>query len=520
MTNLKLYDDCTMGGLLIRAIQRGQDRVAFVSGERSITYRKFGEMLSRFTQAVKRHGIRRGDGIACLSSNSVEGFMATALGYLTGVRVTNLHPLGSCDDHIFMVTDAEVSALFFDPDGFADRAEGILAAVPGIKLLSFGASDSAHDILAEMQECEALPLQSTSELDDICWLLYTGGTSGRPKGVVHTHRTHLALTMAELAEWEWPAVPTFLAITPISHGAGACLMAVLMKSGTIVMENGFTPAKFFQVVAEKQVSATFMVPTMIYKLLDYARDHTVDASALELIIYGAAPIAPARLREAIALFGPVFMQLYGQSEAPNCVTILRKRDHVGASDARLASCGTPIFTSQVALLDDKGCEVAEGETGEICVRGSLVMRGYWKRPEETEKAFRFGWLHTGDLAKRDADGYIRIVGRSKDMIISGGFNVYPAEIEEVLTTHPSVSAAAVIGVHDDTWGEAVKAVVVLRPGEHASEGDLIRFVRDAKGPVCAPKSVSFAAELPLTSLGKPDKKALRQQYDGRAVLSA
>jgi fatty-acyl-CoA synthase len=213
-------------------------------------------------------------------------------------------------------------------------------------------------------------------------------------------------------------------------------------------------------------------------------------------------------------FGPVFMQLYGQSEAPNCVTTLRRAEHDPAYPERLASCGMPSAGVQVKLLDDDGHEVPVGEVGEICCRGPLVMAGYWNKPEETEKAFRHGWLHTGDLARRDADGYLYIVDRSKDMIISGGFNVFPREVEDVLTRHPDVAAAAVIGVPDPKWGEAVKAVVVLRPGATPNAEALIALVRDAKGVVQAPKSVDFTDALPVTGLGKPDKKAIRAQYWG------
>jgi fatty-acyl-CoA synthase len=211
--------------------------------------------------------------------------------------------------------------------------------------------------------------------------------------------------------------------------------------------------------------------------------------------------------------GPVFMQLYGQSEAPNCVTVLHTYEHdPELHPERLASCGTPIGWSVVRLLDDDGNEVPVGEVGEICVRGPLVMPGYWNKPEETARALRHGWLYTGDLARRDADGFIYIVDRSKDMIITGGFNVYPREVEDVLTHHPAVAAAAVIGVPDAKWGEAVKAVVVLKPGARAQAEELIALVREHKGPVQAPKSVDFADVLPLTGLGKLDKKALRAKY--------
>lgn len=511
-----VYEECTMGELIIRCIQRGGDRIAFVAYGRETTYRDFGVLLSRMAHLFEHYGIRRGDGVACLSANSMEAYLITAVGYLTGVRVTNLHPMASLDDHAFMVEDSGAKALFFDPAAHGQRAMDIAGRVAAALPLSLGAFAQVEDVLSLAKTLEAKPLVSSSRLDDVCSLIYTGGTTGRPKGVVHTHRTHLALMMAELSEWEWPARPTFLAITPISHGAGACIVPVLLKSGTVVMETGFSAEKFFEVTKRYRVSATFLVPTMIYKLLDYAADHDVSAETLSLVIYGAAPMAPARLHEALQVFGSIFMQLYGQSEAPNCITVLRQCDHADGPVHRLSSCGMPIFTSQVALLDDDGQAVKLGETGEICVRGPLVMRGYWNRPDDTNQVFRHGWLHTGDLAKQDRDGYIYIVGRSRDMIITGGFNVYPAEIEDVLTGHPAVAAAAVIGIADEKWGEAVKAVVVLRPGQLVGDAELIAMVRNAKGAVYAPKTVDFLDEIPVTSLGKPDKKILRQSYESQS----
>lgn len=511
-----LYDECTMGDLLVRAIARGADRIAFVSGGRPTSYREFGALLSRLVQLFEAEGLRRGDGIACLSSNRMEAFAVVAACYLRGMRVTNMHPMASLDDHAFMLEDSGAAALFFDPDSHGVRAGELGRRCPAVKQFALAPCDGAPDAIAAAASFTPGALTPTAQLDDVSWLLYTGGTTGRSKGVVHTHRTHLALLMAELAEWEWPSQPVFLAITPISHGAGGCIMPVLMKSGTVVLENGFSAAKFFESVERHRVSATFMVPTMIYKLLDHAAEHAVRADSLELVIYGAAPMAPTRLREALARFGPVFMQLYGQSEAPACLTVLRRQEHLDVDAERLASCGMPIFTSQVCLLDGDGQPVALGETGEICARGPLVMQGYWNRPEETAHAFRHGWLHTGDLARQDRDGYLYIVGRSKDMIITGGFNVFPAEIEDVLTAHPAVSAAAVIGVADPTWGEAVKAVVMLRPGHAVQAVELIALVRQAKGPVHAPKSIDFVDDLPVTPLGKPDKKLLRQRYTAQA----
>ena len=330
---------------------------------------------------------------------------------------------------------------------------------------------------------------------------------------MHSHRVQVTMVMTELAEWDWPQETRLLAMTPITHAAGAMIVAVLTRGGTFVMAKGFEPQRFFDLVERHRITCTFLVPTMVYVLLDHPGVKQADLSSLELVIYGASPMAPARLVEGMKRFGPVFMQLYGQSEAPNCVTVLHRHEHDPENHPeRLASCGTAVGSSLVRLLDDDGHEVPAGEVGEICVRGPLVMLGYWNKPEETAKALRHGWLYTGDLARQDADGFLYIVDRSKDLIISGGFNVFPREVEDVLTQHPAVAAAAVIGVPDAKWGEAVKAVVVLKAGATVPPEELMARVREAKGPVQAPKSVDFVDALPVTGLGKPDKKALRAKY--------
>jgi fatty-acyl-CoA synthase len=231
-----------------------------------------------------------------------------------------------------------------------------------------------------------------------------------------------------------------------------------------------------------------------------------------MIIYGAAPMSPDRLLEGMRIFGNVFVQFYGQTEVPQCITTLRKIDHDPASPRRLGSCGRPNPLVEVKLFDFDMNEVKDGEPGEICVRGALVMNGYWKRPDATDDTFRGGWLHTGDVAVQDEDGYFYIVDRIKDMIISGGFNIYPREVEDALMSHPAVASAAVIGVPDDKWGEAVKAFIVLKSGAEADFETLHAHVRAKRGGPWAPKTIDFVEAIAVTGLGKVDRKALRAPY--------
>jgi fatty-acyl-CoA synthase len=250
---------------------------------------------------------------------------------------------------------------------------------------------------------------------------------------------------------------------------------------------------------------------MIYVLLDHPRLDKTDLSSLELILYGASPMSPTRLVEGLERIGPIFSQLYGQTECYP-VSVLRKADHDARRPELFASCGFPIASCSVSLRDEDNEEVKPGEAGEICVRAPHAMEQYWKRPEQTAETFKGGWLHTGDIARADERGYLYIVDRKKDMIVSGGFNIFPREVEDVLSSHPDVAMAAVIGVPHEKWGEAVTALIVVKAGTNPSPEALMQLVKDRKGGPHAPKQVEFVDSLPLTAVGKVDKKVLRAKY--------
>jgi fatty-acyl-CoA synthase len=354
----------------------------------------------------------------------------------------------------------------------------------------------------------------TVDGEDVAGLAYTGGTTGKPKGVMGTYRSGATMTQIQLLEWDWPADTRFLICTPLSHAGAAFFIPTLMTGGALVVLPYFEPGLFLETIEKHTITATMLVPTMLYVLLDHPKLDEVDTSSLQTVYYGAAACSPTRLQEAIRRLGPIFFQYYGQAECPMAITSLRKEDHDVDDLARLATCGRPTPWIRVKLLDDDNNEVPRGEPGEICAQGPLVMSGYWKKPAETEEALRGGWLHTGDIAREDEHGFYTIVDRKKDMIVSGGFNVFPREVEDVLATHASVAQCAVIGVPDEKWGEAVKAIVVLRPDASATADELIALVKEGKGAHYAPKTVEFAESIPISPLGKPDKKALRALYWG------
>ena len=513
-----LYRPVFTADLLVHALGQNPDAPAVnIIGSGSMTAREMRDQVSRYSQALRAAGLGQGSQVSVLSLNRPEVLFTMAANQVNATRSTPLHPMGSVEDQAYVLTDCGAEVLIFDPDTFTERARQLADAVPGLALLALGPSDAADDLAALAAGFDPQPLVAPLvDGEDLAGIAYSGGTTGTPKGIMSTYRSGTAMTTIQMAEWEWPDEVRFLICTPLSHAGAAFFTPTLLKGGSLTVLPGFDPEVFMQTVEEHRITATMLVPTMLYVLLDHPKFDQYDLSSLQTVFYGAAATSPTRLAEAVRRMGPIFFQFYGQAECPMAITALRKADHDPDDPARLASCGRPVPWVRVALLDDDGVEVPPGEPGEICVRGPLVMKGYLNKPEQTAAAFEHGWLHTGDVARADADGYLTIVDRKKDMIITGGFNVYPREVEDVISSHPAVSAVAVIGVPDERWGESVKAVVVARPGHEVDPDELVALVKEHKGSVQAPKSVDLVDAIPLSPLGKPDKKALRARYWGES----
>jgi fatty-acyl-CoA synthase len=518
-----------LGHLVVSALKRHRDAPVMVLGETTMTGGGTAEQVSQYTQAFEELGAGTGAAVALLSLNRPEVLLIIAAGQMQGSRRTALHPLGSLDDHAYILGDAGITTLIIDPvPMFVERALGLLEKVPGLtQVLTIGPVPEplAHvgrDLTATAAKFEPGPLRPAAlPPDQVVSITYTGGTTGKPKGVMGTAQAMATMTQIQLAEWEWPEAPKFLICTPLSHAGAAFFAPTLLKGGSLVVVPKFDPAGVLRIIEEERITATMLVPTMLYALMDHPDSRTRDLSSLQTVYYGAASINPVRLKEAIDRFGPIFAQYYGQSEAPMAISYLAKGDH---DDARLSSCGRPSAFLRTALLDADGVPVPPGEPGEICVAGPLLAAGYWNLPEVTAETFRDGWLHTGDVAREDEDGFWFIVDRVKDMIVTGGFNVFPREVEDVVAEHPAIAQVGVIGTPDEKWGEAVTAVVVLRSDAPADDaaierltGEIQAAVREKKGPVHVPKQVIVAASLPMTGLGKPDKKALRAQYQPRSA---
>jgi fatty-acyl-CoA synthase len=517
----------TYGGhMLAHALRKNADvPVLHIHGE-TWTGQDLSDAISTYVAAFEELGIGTGSPVALLAANRPEVLVLIGAGQMQGQRRSALHPLGSVDDHAYVLADAGIETLVIDPlPPFVERAQALLEKVDCLKtVLTLGPADVGTDLAALAAKQSAVPLRP-ADLDPhaVISVTYTGGTTGKPKGVVGTARSMAAMSQIQLAEWEWPQAPRFLMCTPLSHAGAAFFLPVLMAGGSMIVLPRFDPGEVLRTIAEHKITSTMLVPSMIYALLDHPDSKSTDLSSLETLYYGAAAMSPTRLAEGIERWGPIFAQYYGQSEAPMVISYMAKADHDLEHPERLASCGRPSAFLRTALLDENDKPVAQGEPGEICVAGPVVAQGYWHLPDATAETFRDGYLRTGDVAREDEDGFWYIVDRTKDMIVTGGFNVFPREIEDVVAEHPAVAQVAVIGVPDDKWGEAVTAVVVLRSEQARDDESVAKLtseiqalVKERKGSVHSPKQVVVAEAIPLTPLGKPDKKTLRAPYwEGR-----
>jgi len=496
----------------LRALARYPERTAFSWPGGSITYRGATDLIGRIQSIFMRLGLKPGTRAAFLTANRADTWCAGVAAQLSQLPITWLHPLGSLDDQLFQLEDSEAELLVIDGASFRDRGGELAGKATGLKtVFTLGPAGYGVDLLAAVESAGHATARCFAGPDDIATLNYTGGTTGKSKGALRHHRELGGFSSAILADFEIPDTPRYLTVAPISHVDRTKVLPTLMRGGTVHMLKGFDPEAVFKTIEHERINFTLFVPTMIYVMLDHPALDKTDLSSLELLLYGASAMSPSRLVEGIARIGPVFSQLYGQTECYP-VSVLRKKDHDPKTPELFLSCGFPIAACAVKILDDDDSEVKTGEAGEICVRATHVMAEYWKRPEATAETLKNGWLRTGDIARADERGYMFILDRKKDMIVSGGFNIFPREVEDVLSQHADVAMVAVVGIPDDKWGEAVTAIVVAREGARPDADELINLVKTRKGSAHAPKQIQFVKELPMTGVGKVDKKVLKARF--------
>ena len=496
-----------------------RDGIAFAMGEREWTFANSHALTCQIANGLLLRGIGKGQHGAVLAGNDPAAWLCVLGMWRAGVAWVPLNPRSSPAESAALIDGFDVDVLFFQ-SAFAPVVQALTAACPRLKHLVCidGAADGAIG-LGELTAATApTPPTFVSEPDDVIALMPTGRTTGLPKGVMQTNRNlSLSILNGVINSPYAPGEPIVnLAAAPMTHSAGFLSISATARGGKVVVLTKPDPVALLDAIERERVTELFLPPTVIYALLETPGIKSRDFSSLRYLMYGAAPMSLDKLRRAIEVFGPVMHQGYGQTEAPGSIAFLRPGDHfingTIAPDSRLSACGLPAITNAISIQDDHGQHLAQGENGEICVGGDIVMKGYYKQPDKTAEAIVDGWLHTGDIGHLDAEGFLHITDRKKDLIISGGFNVYPSEVEQVIWSHPSVLDCAVIGVPDEKWGEAVKAVIELKPGCSANAEDIIALCKDRLGSVKAPKSVDFIASLPRSPVGQVLKKDIRAIY--------
>jgi acyl-CoA synthetase (AMP-forming)/AMP-acid ligase II len=500
---------------------RSPDGLAYVAGAERWTFREAGELSCRIGHALAAAGLAPNAKVAVLSPNSVVAWLCVLGIWRAGMAWVPLNPGSKVQENIDLLAAFDCEMLFFH-SSLAAAAEAMQAAVPTIRLcVATDATSTLGPYLSQWVAAQpAIPPQSASAADDVIAIMPTGGTTGKPKGVMNTHRSFANAWAHMLLAFRYrddePIV--VLAAAPMTHTAGVMSIPASARGGTVVILERADPAAVIEAIGRHRITELFLPPTVIYRMLDLLAKpapERPDFSSLRYFVYAAAPMALGRLKEAIAVFGPVMTELYGQTEAPAAITFMRPDEHLQdgavAPDFRLSSCGRPYPLVEVEIRDG-GRRADPGQPGEVCVRGDLLMKGYYKDPERTAETIVDGWLLTGDVGFLDADGYLHITDRKKDMIISGGYNVYPGEVEQVLAAHPAVRECAVIGVPDSDWGERVVGVVELAERAQVSEDELRAACKAALGSIKAPKQIVFIDELPRSVNGKVLKRTLRDAY--------
>jgi acyl-CoA synthetase (AMP-forming)/AMP-acid ligase II len=504
----------TVGELLRWRATRHPERPALWFRGRETSWRELDRRASRVANALARAGVRAGDRVCLLDKTSDAAFEVIFGIAKAGAVFAPVNWRLAPPEIAFVLNDAEAPVLFVG-DEHAEVARAIRPELAKLRaLVRFGAGPEdaiAYEAWRDTAP-DADPELDTAE-DETAWQLYTSGTTGLPKGAELSHRNLLATAAAgALGFGEVRQGDVGLVSAPLYHigGAGYAL-AQLYAGASLALVREFVPAEILRTIAERRVNHTFWVPAMLLFLMDHPDCPNTDLSSLRSVLYGASPIPEALLQRALDVFGCQFIQAYGLTETTGAICLLPAEDHVAGSP-RLRSCGRPVFGARMRVVDGAGRDCPPSVVGEIVARGEQVMKGYWRRPEASAEAIRDGWFHTGDAGYFDADGYLYIHDRVKDMIVSGGENVYPAEVENALAAHPAVADVAVIGVPDERWGEAVKAVVVLRPGASADERELLDFCRDRIASYKRPRSVDFVDALPRNPTGKILKRELRERY--------
>lgn len=506
----------TLGDLPRVHAARRPGHTALVFEDRTTSWVQLDRQTNQVAQALLAAGLAPQSRVGYLGKNC-DRFFDCYLGAAKARMV--LVPVNwrlAAEEMAFILKDAQASILFVGVD-YLPLVDTLRAAVPGLNTIVSmdGPHEGCQDFVAWRDAHDGTDPALPADSEEVALQLYTSGTTGLPKGAELTHRNTLSALSYAAAGYlgQWNENDVCVVPLPLFHAGGVSYgMNAPYVGGTLVLLREAQPALILQALARHRVTKLGVVPAVMQFMLDHPDCAKADFSQLDAITYGGAPIPPALLKRAIEVMGPVFLQMFGMTETTTIGTALQPRDHDPARPERLTSCGQVLPGVDLRIVTLDGRDALPGESGEVHIRCAAVMKSYWNRPEASAEALRGGWYHTGDVGYLDADGYLYIQDRLKDMIISGGENIYPAEVERALGDHPAIAESAVIGVPDPKWGESVKAVVVLRPGQQVNEADIIAFTRGKIAAYKCPKSVDFATTLPRNPSGKLLKRVLREPY--------
>ena len=512
--------------LLPKAVRLYPEKEAVVCGDLRMNYREFAARVWRLAHGLQSLGIVKGDRVAVLHENTHEYLEAYFAAAHLGVILVSLNYRLAPKELTGILNDSE-SRLLIAEGLFHDKAEDLPKEVSTLERIIW-TRDESHPLNGEDVRYEALlkkqpadpPPSAAISDDDVAHLYYTSGTTGRPKGVMLTHRNVKSHALGTVAELHLTDRDRWFHVAPLFHLADAwATFALTWVGGKHVLVPSFDAGGVCRLIQAERITLSNLIPTMLNMMVNHPDVRKFDYSSLRVVLSGGAPIAPETVRKIVDAFGCDYIQTYGMTETSPYLTLSILKEHLKnlSPEAQLefkAKTGREFIGVSLRVVDDNGNDVAmdEQQVGEIIVKGDTVTPGYWRMPDETRKAFRDGWLYTGDLAVMDAEHYVNIVDRKKDMILTGGENVYSSEVENVLYTHPDVLEAAVIGIPDAHWGEAVKACVVLKEGHLATEEEIIAYCRKDLAGYKTPKSVDFLKTLPKTGSGKIFKKGLREPY--------
>lgn len=510
-----------LGQILKRNAEKFPNKTGLKYQGLEISFRELNERVNAVANTLAELGVRKGDRVAILAQNCpeyIESYFATAK---IGAVAVPLNFRLAEKEIDYIVGNAEASALILEHQYMPvtrlvrENRPKMISIVIGKEIAG---CQSYHKIISDGETKEP---EVEIDQGDLAIIMYTSGTTGLPKGAMLTHKSIIANTINQVITERVREVDKILICTPLYHiAATAPLLSHYYMGCTAVVLREFTPVSVLEGIQNEKVTYILLVPAMINFILQVPNLRDYDLSSLELVTYGAAPISLGTIKDAMAKFGCAFMQYFGQTEASPILTRLPYEDHLPRSPEdkmeRLNSAGKAMINVEVKIFDQDDGEVAPGIVGEIVARGDILMKGYWKIPEATEKTLRGGWLHTGDLGMTDEEGYIYIVDRAKDMIISGAENIFPAEVEKVINDHPKVLESAVYGIPDEQWGESVKAVVVLKPGATATAQEVIEHCKSNLASYKKPKVVEFMDAIPRNASGKILKTVLRErEWEGR-----